>query len=152
MPPPRKSPYAGFHFLVYLAGEGNSAQATLLGGFSEASGLDSAPRTTGGKQRLSRIPPALHKTTDVTLKRGLVSASGLNDWLKSTRAKAPFPRRVIVRMLDEASRPIAAWTLHNAIPTKYTGPTLSAKGGGDVAMEELRLSYETLELFEPDDH
>ena len=28
------------------------------------------------------------------------------------------------------------------IPMKYTGPTLAAKGGGDVAMEELVLSAE----------
>jgi hypothetical protein len=29
---------------------------------------------------------------------------------------------------------------------KYTGPTLAAKGGGDVAMEELVLSVQGLEL------
>ena len=31
------------------------------------------------------------------------------------------------------------------MPLKYTGPTLAAKGGGDVAMEELVLSIESLE-------
>ena len=29
---------------------------------------------------------------------------------------------------------------------KYTGPTLAGKGGGDVAMEELVLSIEALEI------
>ena len=29
---------------------------------------------------------------------------------------------------------------------KYTGPTLAAKGGGDVAMEELVLSSEGIDL------
>jgi hypothetical protein len=29
---------------------------------------------------------------------------------------------------------------------KYSGPTLAAKGGGDVAMEELVLSVEDFEL------
>jgi hypothetical protein len=29
---------------------------------------------------------------------------------------------------------------------KYTGPTLAAKGGGDVAMEELVLSVQGLEI------
>jgi hypothetical protein len=31
------------------------------------------------------------------------------------------------------------------MPIKWTGPTLTAKGGGDVAIEELVLSVETLE-------
>jgi len=32
------------------------------------------------------------------------------------------------------------------IPMKYTGPTFAGKGGGDVAMEEIVLSAEALEL------
>jgi hypothetical protein len=31
------------------------------------------------------------------------------------------------------------------MPMKWTGPTLTAKGGGDVAMEELVLSVEKIE-------
>jgi len=32
------------------------------------------------------------------------------------------------------------------IPTKYTGPTLAGKGGGDVAMEEVVFSAEAFEI------
>lgn len=38
------------------------------------------------------------------------------------------------------------WTLGNVVPMKYTGPTLAAKGGGDVAMEELVLSSESMDV------
>jgi hypothetical protein len=41
---------------------------------------------------------------------------------------------------------VQRWTLHNAMPLKYTGPTLAGKGGGDVAMEELVLSVEELQV------
>jgi hypothetical protein len=38
------------------------------------------------------------------------------------------------------------WRLMNARPIKYTGPTLNAKGGTDVAMEELVLACESLSV------
>jgi hypothetical protein len=41
---------------------------------------------------------------------------------------------------------VQRWNLRGVIPLKWTGPTLAAKGGGDVAMEELVLSAEYLEL------
>jgi hypothetical protein len=51
---------------------------------------------------------------------------------------------VVITMRDEAARDVQSWTLSGVIPLKYTGPTLAAKGGGDVAMEELVLSAEGL--------
>jgi len=49
-------------------------------------------------------------------------------------------------MLDEARKPVMAWSLSRVFPMKYSGPTMAAKGGGDVAMEELVLSVEGLEF------
>ena len=43
-------------------------------------------------------------------------------------------------------RPVAQWSFQNAWPSKYSGPALSAKGSGDVAMEELSISHEGLKL------
>jgi phage tail-like protein len=48
-------------------------------------------------------------------------------------------------MSEDRSEAVLTWKLRNAMPIKWTGPTLTAKGGGDVAMEELVLSVETLE-------
>ena len=35
--------------------------------------------------------------------------------------------------------------LKNAQPKKWAGPTLAAKGGGEVAMEELHLVHEGID-------
>jgi phage tail-like protein len=40
---------------------------------------------------------------------------------------------------------VATWSLRNAQPKKWTGPTMAAKGGGEVAMEELHLVHEGIE-------
>ena len=42
--------------------------------------------------------------------------------------------------------PVQSWVLRGVVPMKYTGPTLAGKGGGDVAMEELVLSAQALEV------
>jgi phage tail-like protein len=48
--------------------------------------------------------------------------------------------------MDEAhTGPVMTWKLTNARPMKYTGATLNAKGT-DVAMEELVLSCEKIEV------
>jgi len=49
---------------------------------------------------------------------------------------------VSATLLDEARQPVATWVLTNAQPKKWSGPTLAAKGGGEVAMEELSLVHE----------
>jgi hypothetical protein len=52
-----------------------------------------------------------------------------------------------VKLLDEARNgPVTTWILREAVPIKYTAPTLAGKGGGDVAMEELVLSCEDMEV------
>jgi len=88
--------------------------------------------------------PGVHKVGDVTLKRGLVGSKDLFDWINITRTDGYKSKRTItITMLDEArSGPVATWRLQGAMPSKYTGPTLAGKGGGDVAMEELVLSCE----------
>jgi phage tail-like protein len=52
---------------------------------------------------------------------------------------------VTIQLLDEARQPVATWRLTRAQPKKWTGPTLAAKGGGEVAMEELHLVHERIE-------
>ncbi len=61
------------------------------------------------------------------------------------RDGAYAPTTVTITLLDEARQPVATWVLRNAQPKKWTGPTLAAKGGGEVAMEELHLVHEGIE-------
>jgi phage tail-like protein len=137
----RDTPYGAFHFQVDL-GDG------LSGGFSEVSGLvtemtGSEYRNGTDAQNHVRKIPGVHKVGDVTLKRGLIGEK-LFEWIKQTRTDGHKAKRTVtISLLDEArSAIVATWRLSGVMPLKYTGPTLAAKGGGDVAMEELVLSCE----------
>jgi phage tail-like protein len=144
------TPYSAFNFIVKLGGPNGSDEP--LGGFSDISGIANEMtvaeyRNGNDKENHVRKIPGVHKVSDVTLKRGIVNSGDLWDWVKSTRRDGPAAQRdVVITMRDEAGRPVQSWTLRGAIPLKYTGPTLAAKGGGDVAMEELVLSSEGLDF------
>ena len=68
------------------------------------------------------------------------------DQTRPARTARPPSASVTITLRDEAGQPVQTWKLHGVIPLKWTGPTLAAKGGGDVAMEELVLSVEGLDL------
>ena len=146
----RSTPYGAFNFLVNL--NGPHGPDTVLGGFSDVSGLGleitmAEYRNGNEKENHVRKVAGLHKVSDVTLKRGVVSSEDWWDWLKETQRSGPSAKRTVtITLLDEAGENVESWTLRNVLPTKYTGPTLAAKGGGDVAMEELVLSSEGLDM------
>lgn len=145
--PDRTTPYGAFNFLVKFNG------AEEFGGFSDVSGINTeitiAEYRTGndGLNHVQKVP-GLHKVGDVTLKRGIVNSVSLWAWISAVRTSGVAGRKatVSITLLDEARAPTQTWTLRNVTPLKYSGPTLAAKGGGDVAMEELVLSAEGLEL------
>lgn len=142
----RTAPYGAFNFLVNFDG------SETFGGFSDVSGL--AMEITHAEYRAGNDPvnhvrkiPGIHKVTDVTLKRGIVSTKDIWDWLDQTRKTGVLAKKtVVVKLLDEQRNAVQSWTLRGVTPMKYTGPTLAAKGGGDVAMEELVLSVEGIDF------
>jgi phage tail-like protein len=155
---PRSTPYLAFNFQVSLTQ--NSGTTIPLGGFSDVSGLSTEITDVEyrmGNATESRVDkyPGIYKTGDVTLKRGLINATDISDWVEATRTGKPKGAfqgtqgkqdSVIVKLLDEARNPVASWTLRSVHPKKWTGPTLAGKGGADVAMEELVLSVEKIEF------
>jgi len=150
MPVFRETPYSAFNFLVELEpGQGEEVQA----GFSEVSGLNAevtiAEYRNGNAQvnYVTKIP-GIHKAGDVTLKRGVIGAENIYDWLQQARAgnMSEAKRELVIKLQNEdRSEAVVTWKLRGAMPIKWTGPTLTAKGGGDVAMEELVLAVETIE-------
>ena len=148
--PDRTTPYGAFNFLVNLNGPIGEDQP--LGGFSDVSGLtteNTIAEYRNGNDRTNHVRkvPGVHKVGDVTLKRGIVNSSDLWAWITQTQTQGVAAKRtVVITLRDEAGNPAQKWTLGNVIPMKYTGPTLAAKGGGDVAMEELVLSSESLDV------
>ena len=147
----RNHPYGAFNFQVSL---GDPASEDPKGGFSDVSGLGTEflvaeYRAGNDKENHVRKVPGLHKVSDVTLKRGLMEAKELYKWINEVRQKGPTAARdVTITLYDESHQEVRVWKLHGAIPMKWTGPTLAAKAHGDVAMEELTLACEGLDLPE----
>jgi len=151
MPTFRDTPYGAFNFVVALGGaQGDGSEGTIIGGFSDVSGLGvdvSYAEYRNGNEKFNTVRkvPNTHKNDDVTLKRGLVGSDDLFQWLKGVRDGVIDRRNVSITLLDEARNAVATFTLRNAQPKKWSGPTLAAKGGADVSMEELHLVHEGIE-------
>ncbi|MAR90926.1 MAG: phage tail protein [Pseudomonadota bacterium] len=145
----RETPYSVFNYLVNLD---DGSEGGVAGGFSEVSGLNA--EVTVAEYRNGNSPvnyvtkiPAIHKAGDVTLKRGVIGADNIYTWLEQIRAgDVDAKRNITVKLRSEnAANTVVTWKLFNAMPIKWTGPTLTAKGGSDVAIEELVLAVEHIE-------
>ena len=151
MPTFRENPYGAFNYIVALGGaQGDGSEGSVIGGFSDVSGLGteiSYSEYRNGNEKFNTVRKVAntHKVDDVTLKRGIVGSDDLFAWLKTVRDGAKDTRQVTVTLLDEAREPVATWVLRDAQPKKWTGPTLAAKGGGEVAMEELTLCHQGID-------
>jgi len=146
----RTAPYPSYNFLVDW--KGPNGPDTILGGFSDVSGLStdihiSEYRNGNESESHVRKIPGAHKVGDVTLKRGLVSSMDFWRWIRDTRTNGINAKKeVVITLRDEAANPVQKFKLRGVVPLKYTGPTLSGKGAGDVAMEEIVLSVEGFEI------
>lgn len=145
----RDNPFGAFNFIVKLGQEGGDDQ--IVGGFSDVSGLGnevkySEYRNGNDMENHVRKVANTNTTDDVTLKRGVIGDLRLFTWLKLTREGTFDLRTVIITMLDEKRTQVCQWVLQSAQPKKWVGPTLAAKGGGEVAMEELQLVAERVDF------
>jgi phage tail-like protein len=142
----RTTPYGAFNFVVNFDG------GEIFGGFSDVSGIGTditvaEYRNGNDKENHVRKLGGIHKVSDVTLKRGILNSKTLFDWIGAARTTGPAAQKsVTITLLDESQKAVQSWALRGVIPMKYTGPTLAATGGTDVAMEELVISAEAMEL------
>jgi phage tail-like protein len=122
-----------------------ATNGAAMGGFSEVSGLTTDTsavdyREGNDPQNNTRSLTGLHKYTSITLKRGTVSNSGFYNWYKNKGLMD-----VSLKAIAPSGQPLT-YHLRGCKPTKYTGPPLTAGGSGDVAIEELVLSCESITL------
>ncbi|MQY12614.1 hypothetical protein SRB5_27500 [Streptomyces sp. RB5] len=146
--PTRDNPYGAFKFRVKL---GDEADEGFVAGFSEVSGLGNEIkyaeyRNGNDAENHVRKIANINTTDDVTLKRGVIGDLRLFQWLDATRDGEFDPRTVVIVLMDERGADACSWTLLSAQPKKWVGPTLSGKGGGEVAMEELHLVAESIDF------
>ena len=89
----------------------------------------------------------LAHVNDVTLKRGIIGSLDLYEWLDQIRNGDQAAYRTVVIQLqnEDHTAVVQTWKLLRARIVKHVSGPLNAKGN-DVAMEELTLAYERLEL------
>lgn len=145
----RDRPYVQFNFLVDL-GDGNTEGPGA--GFQEVSGIGmevtvAEYRNGNNKENSVMKITGLNKMSDVTMKRGVIGSLNLYQWLDDIRnGNQNALRNVTVQLQNEDhTAVVATWKLLRARIIKNTNGPFNAKGT-DVAMEELTLSYERLEM------
>jgi len=146
----RTNPYGSFNFLVDL---GTGDTASVRAGFQEVTGLNIEVTSSdyrNGNESVNHVRKinGIYKVGDITLKRGLMGALDLFVWINQVRTGDQTARRnVTIQLRDESgANTVMTWRLTNARPLKYTGPSLNAKTGTDVAIAELVLSCEDLTI------
>ena len=145
----RDRPYLRFNFLVDL-GDGSTEGARA--GFEEVSGIstwvDVIEYRNGNARENSPIKlTGLNRTNDVTLKRGLIGALNLYQWLDQIRNgdQAALRNVTITLQNEDHTTAVMTWKLRRARIVKHTSGPLNARSS-DVAIEEIVLAYERLEI------
>jgi len=145
----RERPYVQFNFLVDL-GTGNTDGPEA--GFQEVSGIGmevtvAEYRNGNEKENSVRKITGLNKATDVTMKRGVIGSLNLYQWLNQIRNGDQTAYRTVTIQLqnEDHTAVVQTWKLLRARITKHTSGPMNAKGT-DVAMEELVVAYERLEM------
>ena len=145
----RDRPYTQFNFLVDLGG-GNTEGPRA--GFQEMSEIGTEVavieyRNGNSKENNPIKLTGLSKAGNVTLKRGVIGSLDLYQWLDQIRnGDQNALRTVTVQLMnDDHSAAVQTWRLLRARIIKHTSGPLNAKGN-DVAMEEIVLACERIEL------
>ena len=145
----RDRPYMQFNFLVDI-GDGNTDGPQA--GFQEISQIGMEVSVTeyrnGNSKENSVIKlTGLNKATDVTFKRGIIGSLNLYNWLNDIRNGNQSALRTVTIQLqnEDHTSVVQTWKLLRARIIKHTSGPLNAKGH-DVAMEEMVLAYERLEM------
>jgi phage tail-like protein len=145
----RVTPYVQFNFLVNL-GDGNTDGPEA--GFQEISNMGmevTVAEYRNGNERENSVRKitGLNKATDVTMKRGVIGSLNLYQWLDDIRnGNQNALRNVVVQLQNEDHTAVVqTWKLMRARIIKHISGPMNAKGT-DVAMEELTLAYERLEM------
>src|SRR5690606_29174738 len=146
----RENPYHAFNFLVDL---GTGDTQSVRAGFQEVSGMNieiTMAEYRNGNEPVNHVRKVsgMYKVGDITLKRGRIGATDLYEWIKQAREGDPAAaRNITIQLRDESNTgTVMTWRATNARPMRYTAPSFNAKGGTDVAIEELVLSIEDLAI------
>jgi phage tail-like protein len=145
----RERPYVQFNFLVNL---GDGVTEGPEAGFQEMSNVGmevtvSEYRNGNARENSVQKITGLNKATDVTMKRGVIGSLNLYRWLDAIRNGDQNAYRTVTVQLqnEDHTQVVQTWKLLRARIIKHVSGPFNAKGA-DVAMEELTLAFERLEM------
>ncbi len=145
----RDRPYMQFNFLVDL---GDGTTDGPKAGFQELSGIGmevtvAEYRAGNSKENSVMKITGLNKCTDVTMKRGIIGSLDLYQWLDQIRNGDHKALRTVTVQLqnEDHTEVVQTWKLLRARIIKHVAGPFNAKGS-DVALEEVVLAYERLEM------
>jgi phage tail-like protein len=145
----RERPYTQFNFLVDL---GDGTTEGPHAGFQDVSAIATEVAVTeyrngNSKENAAIKITGLSKVADVTLKRGVIGALDLYQWLNDIRNGNQNALRTVTIQLqsEDHGAVVQTWRLLRARIVKHSSGPLNARGN-DVAVEEIVLAYERLEI------
>jgi phage tail-like protein len=131
--------YSGLLFVVEIEGP-----MSYAGMFSEVSGLgaeiDVYTYEEGGANDFTWKLPKQVKYPNVVLKYGMTDNRVLEEWIGKFLATGERAQVEISTMSRFDAQPEPRWTLFDAFPVKWTGPTFSATQNA-VALETLEIAH-----------
>lgn len=123
--------------------------STIRASFTECSGLgvtiEKDTYLEGGVNNKQYILLKQAKFNDISLKRGITDDLYFWDWITQVLNGTKKRYNVNIILFNQAGERMQTWTLIQAIPVSWKAPSFQASAN-NVAIEELNLAYETLEI------
>jgi len=152
-------PPVGFHFKVefrYFKDNTDIGKENDMR-FQSVSGLnveyDAETFKEGGENRFEHKLPVRTKYPDLSLKRGMLTDSGVINWvLDAFQNRDIKTAHIIVTLLNEQHEPLRTWNVYNAWPKKWSVSDLNAQENS-IVVETLDFSYSYFTVLPgPDDN
>ena len=137
----RPDPYRNFNFRITFGGRVVAGFRTVEIGTSVAEVVEVRE---GSEPRTVRKVPGLHKTGDVTLKRGVIDAKALFGWWRAVVGGEPGLRKDVEIAQRGGGTKALRFVVRGAWVTKWALGELDATGN-DVAIETLELANDGIE-------
>lgn len=141
----RDRPYCRFNFLVDL-GDGQGAGFQEVGAITAEVDVVEYRNGNARDNNVTKLA-GLGKVGNVTLKRGVIGSLDLYQWFDQVRnGEQNALRTVTIQLMSEDhSNVVQTWKLLRARVVRFTTGPFHAQSS-DVAVEEIVLAYERLEL------
>lgn len=133
-----------YHFNVEFLGvngvKDNDVRFQDISGLTAEMGIEEI--TEGGENRFTHRLPTRAKYSNLVLKRGMLTDSGLIKWFKDAIENFEFsPSDLLVMLLDENHEPMVTWHFIKAWPVKWAISDFKATENA-IAVETIELAYQ----------